>query len=321
LTVGKEVLRLLGDLQDGLGVAEVERRLQGEMHRDLRIAALRALWPHLDRESLWVHFEKAAALADVVLHQALAAVPEGQLGPVARQRLRQLLLKLLRSPSWRTRALVLARLNGRRFEDVPENLLEVLKELLDRRREGNYAGAILWSICQGRPQLWSSILRDKLPQRQALEHLLSAIRYRLNLSTDLLAPSLEVLAEDPATLVQQLTLRGAAGPLSAFLEAVEREVLADPGCWDVVLNWRALLNSYTYRLMGPDNSQIEERWSQHLDPRLRRLALESLLLHVEHAGWKGSPRQSLSNFQQDHAALVSGRASFIFPPPEAEAED
>jgi len=321
LTVAKEVLRLLGDLQDGLGVAEVERRLEGELHRDLRIAALRALWPHLDRESLWVHFEEAAALPDGVLHQSLAAIPEGHLGPAAQQWLRQLLLGLLRSPRWKTRALVLARLNGRRFEDVPENLLEVLKELLGRRREGSLASSILWSICQGRPQLWASLLRDQLPRRQALEHLVSALHYRLKFSSELLVPSLEVLAEDPATMLQQLTLRAAAGALPDFLEAVEREVLADPGCWDVVLNWKSLLVSYTYRLVWSDYAKIEQRWAQHVDPRLRRLALESLLLHVEQAGWKGNPQLSLAQFQQDHAAVVSGRAGFIFPPPEAEEQD
>lgn len=120
-------------------------------------------------------------------------------------------------------------------------------------------------------------------------------------------------------MLQQLTLRAAAGALPDFLEAVEREVLADPGCWDVVLNWKRLLVSYTYRLVWSDYAKIEQRWAQHVDPRLRRLALESLLLHVEQAGWKGNPRLSLAQFQQDQAAVVSGRAGFIFPPPDADS--
>src|SRR5262249_47394525 len=71
VTVAKEVVRLLGELPS----EEAFRRLQEldgrKLHRDVRLALLRALWGHLERADAWESLERAALAPDAaLLHNA-----------------------------------------------------------------------------------------------------------------------------------------------------------------------------------------------------------------------------------------------------------
>jgi hypothetical protein len=50
VTVAKEVVRLLGELRLDAAYERLVELDAGDLHRDVRIAMLRALWDHLDRE-------------------------------------------------------------------------------------------------------------------------------------------------------------------------------------------------------------------------------------------------------------------------------
>lgn len=64
VTVAKEVVRLLGELSRGAGYADLLAMDGRALHRDVRVALLRALWDHLEQEETWPILERAARSPD-----------------------------------------------------------------------------------------------------------------------------------------------------------------------------------------------------------------------------------------------------------------
>ena len=76
LTVAKEVARLLGELPDGAGHPDLIA-LAGSpgLHRDLRVAVLRALWEHLQRPGTLAVLQAAVADPDPAVAGAVVRIP------------------------------------------------------------------------------------------------------------------------------------------------------------------------------------------------------------------------------------------------------
>lgn len=321
ITVQKEVARLLGDLPEALGLPALLQRLAGELQRDVRIACLRGLWDHLDRDEVWPWLERAAQSDDEAVVRALAVIPAARHGEQARARLANLLVALLQHPSLRVRAAVLQRLSASPVAD-PEGRIRAAAEplLKSRGTEASHAATVLFELLRQKPQEWATLLRDQRSCLPALQHLCDALnlrfRWRRRELDELLSATLTVLREDPVTLLPALRLIASCQRLPELLQAVEQEVLSDPSAWDIPLNWPELLRQHAFRLNDSLWSEIWERWGRQVDPRLRRLALEALLIHTRDFGWKAEPRAQLEEFQGDNTALVRARALFVVPPPE-----
>ena len=321
ITVQKEVVRLLGDLAGGAGLPLVLERLdQGGAHRDVHLAQLRALWEHLDDERVWPHLAAAAASPVEAVGQQLAVIPTRRHGAAARERLNRLLLQLLRHPILRVRCAVMERLTSQPVED-PEDLLRepVLARLSEAGREGELAGRVLRRKYDKDAESWGKLVTEVLPERQALTHLIQAFMVQLAIYSvqraairpHLLA-TIEALRSDQATLLARLEMAAYRLPQEEFFLAVESE----PAHWDLPLNWVRLMNLHAGRLDKACWESFWQRWSHHENPHLRRLCLETLLIHTKAFGWTADSRHCLRHFQADSSGLVIGRSHFVFPPPE-----
>ena len=76
VTVAREVVRLLGELRTEESFQELLAWNDRPLHRDVKVALLRAMWDHLDKEQAW---EILDAAARSLLRHAPAAVTGGQL--------------------------------------------------------------------------------------------------------------------------------------------------------------------------------------------------------------------------------------------------
>ncbi|GER92265.1 hypothetical protein KDW_64270 [Dictyobacter vulcani] len=65
ITVAKEVVRLMGELGTEAAYQQLQAMQQQELHRDVRIALLRALWSYLERPETWESFRRAAQDPDL----------------------------------------------------------------------------------------------------------------------------------------------------------------------------------------------------------------------------------------------------------------
>jgi len=321
ITVQKEVVRLLGDLAGGAGLPVVLQRLdRGDAHRDVYLAQLRALWQHLDDERVWPHLVAAAASRVQAVGQQLAVIPAGRHGAAARERLNGLLLQLLHHPVLPVRCAVMERLTRQPVEDPEDLLLQpVLARLSQAGREGELAGRVLRRKYDMDAESWGKLLTEMLPERQALSHLIRAFMVQLAIYSvqrtairpHLLA-TIEALQPDPATLLARLEMAAYRLSQEEFFLAVE----SDPAHWDLPLNWASLMNLHAGRLDKARWDLFWERWSHHENPHLRRLCLETLLIHTKAFGWSAESRVCLRHFQADSSGLVTGRSHFVFPPPE-----
>lgn len=109
VTISKEVFRLLGQLRSANAYDVLIEFEAGDLHRDARIALLRALWDHLDREPTWEIFAKAVHGPDWVMASRLAEIPADRLTQTSDRRLSALLAKVLERPEPEARINLLQR--------------------------------------------------------------------------------------------------------------------------------------------------------------------------------------------------------------------
>ena len=64
VTVAKEVIRLIGELSSEVAYRELLSWETRELHRDVRVALLRALWDYLEEPETWEIFTRAAQSPD-----------------------------------------------------------------------------------------------------------------------------------------------------------------------------------------------------------------------------------------------------------------
>ena len=123
VTVAKEVLRLLGELPgpEAFGLLlEFDGR---PLHRDARVALLRALWGHLERPEAWGPIERAADDPDPALLSGVVRIPADRLSDGARRRLATVLLRLLHHREPAIRLATLTRCAEAPAGDPDRNLL------------------------------------------------------------------------------------------------------------------------------------------------------------------------------------------------------
>ncbi len=124
VTVAKEVIRLLGDL-----VSEEAYQMlltlysKEDLHRDVRIALLRALWMYLEDSETWDIIESAAQSPDVTIAKSVARIPADRLSPKAQQHLLVVLALLLSHTEPEVRQATLERCTSLPITDSEKVLL------------------------------------------------------------------------------------------------------------------------------------------------------------------------------------------------------
>ena len=99
VTVAKEVVRLLGELPGGAAYADLLAMAGEDVHRDVRVALLRALWDHLEQPETWPVLEQAATSDDPAIAAGVIRIPADRRSPEALRRLARLLATLLGHPA------------------------------------------------------------------------------------------------------------------------------------------------------------------------------------------------------------------------------
>ncbi|MDQ2717705.1 MAG: hypothetical protein M3Z08_22660, partial [Chloroflexota bacterium] len=77
VTIAKEVVRLLGELPGEEAYQELLALDRQELHRDVRVALMRALWRHLERDEAWSILEREARSADKIIALSTARIGSG----------------------------------------------------------------------------------------------------------------------------------------------------------------------------------------------------------------------------------------------------
>jgi len=301
------------------------------LHRDIRIALLRALWDHLEREPTWQLYRQAASGKDWVLASRVGDIPPDRLTIEVDRKLSHVLslvldrkepearLDLLRRAAQlpirdRERAFFascLARLDSRFMDEVSA----ALQATVARASEGDVAQVIAaLATLRGNRRALSTLALDLLQRLQTPSPVTRAIADGL----------LSVLADDAqaTALYLRVALTVCSQPLQGgrvvqILATVHAAGLlhahALHSAADTVRAWPIA------RLPIADVETLLHTLSQRPEPELRYVGLVLLatLSAPEHGqGWTPDRRERLKRATADTSPLVASYAQFVFPPAE-----
>ncbi len=346
--VAKEVVRLLGALEDAAAYQALLGLAAQSLHRDVRVALMRGLAAYPEREETWTLLEQAARSPDPELAIAAGRMPTARLAARAQSRLLDLLIILLGRPEPEVRFGALTRCRDLPVEDPGRRLVVPLLAALatDVPGEAYLAAAALLRLytAEDLPAIEDAARRLRT-QRQSLQTLVAAVRLEVSVSrrvhSDAARAVLAGLNGDP--LLMELRTRLAADALQGdelahWLEDVVAAGEFHGGAFGILLARlgrsggveRNLAFAYVARLgvslhrlrqgqrpawirgMQRDEralERLEARLADHVDDRLRRIALAALLEQGEdQRGWDADRLARLGRFAADRAPLVAEAA-------------
>jgi hypothetical protein len=298
-----------------------------ELHRDVRVALLRALWEHLERPETWPILERAATSDDPAIASGVIRIPADRRSPEALRRLAQLLATLLAHPSSQVRLDTLQRCAALPVADsdraLQAPLLEALGSPLPDERAAA-AGAVFATYAGRDANLLGDALRRILPNRRALITAVRSLAATLPWNRSRMLPSvhavLAALAGDPLTAALQADLAVSALLWDEVVDLLRRLALADLLHAEVVTATIAVLQASARRADAADLAAFERALAEESDPRLRRVALAALVARAQPPrGWDTERLVRLQHYRADSAPLVAAAAQFTFPPSEEKA--
>ncbi|MEO6889237.1 MAG: hypothetical protein ABI456_08240, partial [Ktedonobacteraceae bacterium] len=150
VTIAKEVVRLLGELPGEEAYQELLQLDRQDLHRDVRVALMHALWRHLERDEAWSILEREARSADKTIALSTARIGSGHTlaqAYHARKRFRgsqyhqQPIYSFFRFAEWNT--ITLTHIEGEHLSLKAQQRLMRLFALLLARPEVDMRAAVL----------------------------------------------------------------------------------------------------------------------------------------------------------------------------------
>ncbi len=324
VTVAKEVVRLLGDLNSSAAFDWLLELSERDLHRDVRVAIGRALWEHLDDARTWPILQDAARSNDAAVAQMAARTTAPRLSQTAKARLAALLAELMRYPEARVRLEAMANPSLSLLEtrgDLRAGLFDSLaSELPDEYRAA--ANAICQSAAARDADLAAQAIAQLLPRRRALKEVLEMLGHQITSRrhfANVTRAILDELARDPLTT--QATIAFAYAGLSREDWAIWIENALD----NRTLHADAL-HAATAVLSDESNAsrdgELLNRWRDSKAPELRRLALANLVGAAQSGrGWDDERLAQLEQFRADESLLVAAAAQWTFVGDENVEDD
>ncbi|RKH45411.1 hypothetical protein D7Y23_25830 [Corallococcus sp. AB050B] len=322
VTVAKEVVRLLGELRSDAGYERLLELDAKPLHRDVRIALLRALWDHLDREPTWAVFERAVAGEDAIMASRVGDIPADRLTEALDARLSALLAKVLARPEPDARIDLLRRAMWLSVKDRERVFLSACGARLASPYDDEVRaamGALVYRTDERDVPLFERMLEAVAPDRRALSIAMDALLQPRRQMRPVPLQAVHglvtggLLTKDPC--LATLRVRCAAVALAPPDFALHLDAMGQQG-W---LHADALMAAQ----VAVSNLPVEalEEVGSHLahspSPEARRVALHCLVRDAaDGRGWTENRLEALAMFQRDDSPLVAGAAQFVFPPRE-----
>jgi hypothetical protein len=325
VTVAKEVMRLLGEVRSPEAFRLLLEFNGRDLHRDVRIALLRALWDWTELPETWAVLDAAAAHPDPAVAAGVIRIPADRMSPAAQARLARLLAALLRHPEPRVRLDVLTRCAQLPLHDAERQLAAPLLDCLASALpdETQAAARAVFATYAGSDvePLRAAIARI-IANRQALQTAVGVFvnevsRWQGPYWRGMALAILETLERDPVTFGLQLQLATLAYRQAELVRWLsERAPLLHA---DALAAATQALGRASARMEPAELAELEAALAGSSAERLRRLGL-SLLTLLAHRpqGWDAGLRARLRAYQSDRSLLVASAAQWVFPPPEPD---
>jgi hypothetical protein len=322
VTVAKEVVRLIGELSSEAAyraLLEYDRR---DLHRDVRVALLRALWGHLEKPDSWDILDRAAASPDFDVAVTASRVPADRLSNEAQRRLTGLIASLLQHSDPLVRMAALGRCQQLPIRDSERRLLPRLLVALSSSLPGEADAAVraVFATYTGKEaHLIVAAVERVMPNRRALTSAIEGLRGSLRSRRRQLLPTarvvLSVLAADPLTARLRADLAVSALPWDELAEQLARMAATGELHAESLMTAVSGIKGAAFRTDGADLPRFETMLAASPDERLRRLALAALVAQAQGpGGWNEERLARLHSYRADPSPLVAAAAQFTMTP-------
>lgn len=329
VTVAKEVVRLLGELRSEPAFAALLALDGPTLHRDVRIALIRALWDHLERPETWQFLRGAATGSDWILASRVGDIPPDRMTAEVDRKLSETLALVLGRPEPEARLELLRRAASLPIKDRERTFLAACLARIDSRFADEVTAALHAALARAAetdlPSVRQALVAARSNRRAAAlvsQLLLGLLPARTAMIRHVAEALVAALADDAQAVPLYLScaLRVYAEPLQIdrWVEilgrAARRDELDGPSLTAAQAATRLLPVA---RVPIAELEELERRLHKRAEPELRLIALEVLTAVASHGqGWTPERRARLAAFADDAAALVAGAAAFTFPPAE-----
>lgn len=325
VTVAKEVVRLLGELRSDAAYQLLLSLDSPTLHRDIRIALLRALWDHLERPETWQKLESAANDADWILASRLADIPANRLSVTSEPRLCALLAQVLTRKEPEARIELLRRAPALYLKDLQRIFFAQCLQRINSRFDDEVVAATAAVLARAQEadvahfgEAVGALRKNRRALQLTVQKLLAVKKTNSRVVDQLCSAAVTALASDEAA--QPVYLELAAQHLEAKQLLAELTRLARSGGLQV----DALQRVHSALIAQPTEiaEKLELALAQSTEPALRWLAVKVLAeVAGPGQGWTVQRRERLRTYQQDLAPQVASAAQFVFPPlQESNAE-
>ncbi len=318
VTVAKEIVRLIGELHSDAAYRVLLDFNTRDVHRDVRVALMRALWDYPDQPETWAIFRTAATSDNPSIAASIGRVPVERLTHEAQTELIGVIGLLLHHLDPAVRIDVLERCADLPIADTERRLIEpflqaVASALPDESQAG--ARAVFGTYGGHDPELIAQVVRNLLVNRRGLAMLLNTLDAALVRDPQGLQAALygviDVLDEDVTTGVYQAKLAVRGLPINELTAYFIK-------CGEQGRLHAGILNEIIPRLPRIDRvmlGSLESALRDAPDAALRFIALHALLILARSAqGWTDTLRSQLEHYRMDPDPLVASAAQFVFPP-------
>ncbi|HEY1013550.1 MAG TPA: hypothetical protein VGE07_12645 [Herpetosiphonaceae bacterium] len=327
VTVAKETIRLIGEVRSDEAFRHLLALSGQDLHRDVRIALLRALWDWAEQPETWPIFFAAAADPSPPIAGGVIRIPADRLSAQARERLIDLLATLLAHPEPAVRLETLQRcaelpLSDRRQALAGPISAAVTSPIPDEAQAALLA--LLATYARDNPELLRAALDALRGNRRTLKEALDQLKAKAMFQPLFWRPTLlaaiALLDADPVAFVAQAPLAVSALPAAELAPwLAERAALLHADALSAI---QEQIDRMGFWRTDDEKDEIESGLAAHGDERLRRLAVAMLEARGDgFSGWTPELRARLAAYQADPALLVASAAQWIIPPPADETAD
>ena len=327
VTVAKEVIRLLGEL-----ASEAAYRLlltmygREDLHRDARVALLRALWTHLESSETWSIMESAAQSPDPAIAKSVSRIPSDRLSLTAQQRLLAVLALLLQHSEPEVRIAALERCIALPITDTQRVLFPGILTALNSRLpdEQRVAAQALFATYTGRyAAAIAQAITIMLPRRIALQNTVLYLQQALVANKRLHLPTayavLDVLKQDVLATRLSIMLAVTALPIEELIAYFIQLATENTLHAGLLAYACTLLENPQTRTDPADLARVEGALRTSSDERLRRLAFAALLGLAHTAqGWTQEYLTLQQQYRSDPSPLVAEFALFTASPLDSD---
>jgi hypothetical protein len=323
VTVAKEVLRLLGSLRAD---AAFERLIaidrEPKLHRDVRIALMRALWEHLERPESWAIYERAVREGDWITASRVGDVPANYLTAESDRKLSALLAKVLERPDVEARLALLQRAQTVAVTDPDRVMLRAIEARLSSMYSDEVAAATQAILSRGRDAdlglvagAFVALSVDRRAFGEAIRGLCALPIRSWTTWQQAARAIIDALSDDPRHSATCARIAGVTLPVLEFAQWIERRAARGALHADALYACKEGVE----KVHQWELEEFVERLAKSDQPAARRVAVWALQRDAgPDRGWTLPRLKRLRALRDDADVMVSAAACDVFPPREMD---